>query len=606
MDLRNLITRNDEDEAAKSSPTIHSNGIVQTSPQVSPASQSPQIPQAPHAPQMHPSPVWQQVPSRTSFSSIPPQASYQQQLQIPTSIPINKVQPRLSIHNLMNDERPSLPTTAVGARANLSQLPAEDGNGKISLAPIRSSASSSPTSSIIYQQVRTPIIEPSRPVLSSLVTSSKTSSPKTPGNEIRRRSSITNITNEEDVDMDGHKTPNVARRHSSTATLTPASSEMNELKKESPTERQSPTILAESSGKREEPSEQTVEHKPDLEKTKSSTIEEEIHNLEVMKEIESTEEKNQKPRRYVEKPTWAKDYIPKLLRAGHHGNKVSIANPTKLSVASITGSIPRNNFNKLVTEWIWANIQGIKQDFVDVPNVETCIELELKVGSIWDKIKDRRIQLPVNTECIVSSDFIHQNCFFRSGISPKNFGDINGYLQKLAQDAQNRKKKDKFIIETSHNVDLIASEKKRNDKLVTERVTLDVKTKRRVASIEKQRVSDLFIYLPNTLFDLRLSMSLELPHEMNDPAFENFRRRVNMERDKDRTSYIHPATATRIDITKIKENQVTKYELEMELNTPELLRSMSMVSDDPLYYVDLVQAFLDNGRIITRQLSVQY
>jgi hypothetical protein len=27
--------------------------------------------------------------------------------------------------------------------------------------------------------------------------------------------------------------------------------------------------------------------------------------------------------------------------------------------------------------------------------------------------------------------------------------------------------------------------------------------------------------------------------------------------------------------------------------------------EDPLYYIDLVQAFLDNGRIITRHLSLQ-
>ncbi|QPG76556.1 hypothetical protein FOA43_003946 [Brettanomyces nanus] len=448
-----------------------------------------------------------------------------------------KLQPKLSIHNLMNNDEASK--------------------------------------------------KPAKPELASIVTN-KNDLPRVPGAEIKKRSSITTITNEEDVDMEGHKTPNVARRQSSSTSVTPGGSvDLVEVKKEK--ER----MYLDGEAKRKS--------KP----KRSFTIEEEIQNLKKLQEKEAEEKVHYKPRRYSEKPSWAKDYIPKLFKGLHH-SMLSLSNPTRLTVPSITGSIPRNDFNKLVTEWIWANIQGVKQDFVDIPHMESFLELELKVGTIWDKVKDRRLQLPVNSECIVAQEFIHQDCFFKSGITPKNFGDIKNYFEKLSQDAQSRKKKDKFIVESSHNVDLIAQERKRNDKLVTGRVTLDVKTKRRVASIEKQRVSDLFIYLPNSLFDLRLSMSLEIPREMNDAAFETFKHRVSMERDKDRSSYIHPATATRIDLTKIKENQVTKYELELEINTPELLRSMNMVSDDPLYYVDLIQAFLDNGRIVTRQLKLTY
>jgi polynucleotide 5'-triphosphatase len=104
-----------------------------------------------------------------------------------------------------------------------------------------------------------------------------------------------------------------------------------------------------------------------------------------------------------------------------------------------------------------------------------------------------------------------------------------------------------------------------------------------------------------------MSLSIELPNELNDAAFEIFKKRVTMEREKERTSYIHQATFTRIDLTKVREknNRIPKYELELEINTPALLRSMHNVMEDPLYYIDLVQAFLDNGRIITRHLSLQ-
>jgi len=533
--------------------------------------------------------------------------------------PLNKSQSRLSIHDLMNnDETPA-------SNPYLKPLEREN-SGKAPLTPLKTNISSSPTSSITGIQMQASTHETREPQQRNMEINS---SPKTPGHDIRRRSSISIITNDEDVDMLGNKTPNAALRHSTSTNKTNTSNTdfsnkeqdakskidvTNGLKKRKlKTTRGRPKKKLKKTEKKEKKKSMTVGDREDGKETKSTAdieahnaIQEEIQNLEELKHEEETEEhKQNKPRRYEEKPTWAKDYIPKLLLQEQKKHQ-SFANPTKLTVPSITGSIPRNDFNKLVTEWIWANVEGIKHEFSDVPHVENFIELELKLGNIWDKVKDQRIQLPVNTESVVNMDYIHQNCFFQGGMPQKSFKDIKEFLQGLVKDGQTGRRKDKFIIETSHNVDLIASEKRRNDKLVTGRVTLDVKTKRRVASIDKQRVSDLFIYMPGTLFDLRLSMSLELPHEMNDAAFENFKRRVTLTRDKDRVSYIHQSTATRLDLTKVVENETTRYELELEMNTPELLRSMSIISDDPLYYVDLVQAFLDNGRIISRQLSVQH
>ncbi len=548
----------------------------------------------------------------------------------PTHIhPLNISQPRLSIHDLMNNEE----TPGSNSHAHMAESLKRGDSGKTSLAPLKTNISSSPTGSISGMQIQTPMMEAgSHPSTTPQNGNAISSSPNTPGHDIRRRSSISNITNDEDIDMLGHKTPNVAIRHSTSTSTTDTPSTVilekekkkdvehmgdgsasngekkrkqktrgrprkKSKKSDQPEKREVVTLAGKNKGKK-------LDAPADIER--QNTIEKEIKNLEELKDEDKTEElKPKKPRRYEEKPTWAKDYIPKLLLQ-EQKKQQSFANPTKLTVPSITGSIPRNDFNKLVTEWIWANVEGVKHEFSDVPNVENFIELELKLGNIWDKVKDQRIQLPVNTESVVNMDYIHQNCFFQGGMPQQNFKDIKEFLQGLVKDGQTGRRKDKFIVETSHNVDLIASEKRRNDKLVTGRVTLDVKTKRRVASIDKQRVSDLFIYMPGTLFDLRLSMSLELPHEMNDAAFENFKRRVTLTRDKNRVSYIHQYTATRLDLTKVIENETTRYELELEMNTPELLRSMSIISDDPLYYVDLVQAFLDNGRIISRQLSVQH
>lgn len=352
-------------------------------------------------------------------------------------------------------------------------------------------------------------------------------------------------------------------------------------------------------------------------------LHDQIQHLEQLKQKEEIDDvpAEGKPKRYRTKPTWAQDFIPTVNHSRSTGfteartlkSNITGTNISKLEIPSITGSIPRNDFNKLVTEWIWANIEGIKQDYSDVPNVENCIELELKFGNVWDKVKDSRIQLPINTECVVATDYVNQECFFKPGITVENFNDTKAYMNKLIQEALESQQQgrgnanNKFVLENSHVVDLIASDSRRNDKPISGRVSLDIKTKRKTNSITKQRISDLYLHFPNTLFDLRLTLSVELPNELNDAAFEIFKKRVTMEREKERISYIHQATFTRIDLTKVREknSRVPKYELELEINTPALLRSMNNVMDDPLYYIDLVQAFLDNGRIITRHLSNQ-
>ncbi|GMF99163.1 unnamed protein product [[Candida] boidinii] len=106
-----------------------------------------------------------------------------------------------------------------------------------------------------------------------------------------------------------------------------------------------------------------------------------------------------------------------------------------------------------------------------------------------------------------------------------------------------------------------------------------------MSSIQKQKIADLIIYLPNSLFDLRLTMALELPIDLT----------------KIRETHNNPNQPQQVS----KRRPEPKYELELEINTKELLNSIESLSDDPLYFIDLVQSFLDNGRILARQLSVQ-
>lgn len=395
-------------------------------------------------------------------------------------------------------------------------------------------------------------------------------------NDIKTRTSITNLTNSDDVDIKGQHTPSAVSK---------------------------------------------TDAKPP-----KDVIKQQIEKLEQLaKKEEIVTSMDGKPKRYKNKPIWARDYVPQIYKnlavRNNDGVKSVLGdiqgmNVSRLSVPSISGTMPRNDFTKLVTEWIWANHEAVKNSYGDVPNVSDYIELELKLGQIIDKAKDRRISLPVNTECVISNDYINQECMFQAGVLLPEFNGAIDTLETFMAEsneagpgtsATQKNKRGKFVMEKMHVVDMIASTASRNSRPSSTRVTLDTKTKRRVSSIQKQRINDLFLFLPNTRFDLRLTMSLELPVEMNDASYENFKGKINTQRDKDRVSYIHQATATRVDLTKVKESnsKITKYEVEVEMDNGSLIRSIKKVNDDPLLFPDLVQAFLDNARILTRKISTK-
>lgn len=363
--------------------------------------------------------------------------------------------------------------------------------------------------------------------------------------EIRNRSSITSITNESDVDMRGNS---VSRRSSSN---TPANKRAIE------------------------------------------------HDLKMLEQLEKNQDGIHKPKRYDTPPVWARDYVPVIRK-----RKQKVVKKSSLSAVSMTESVPYDDLTNGVTSWIYSNIVKVKEDYSNgreraIPNILDYLELELKVGQIFDKKTERRVILPVANECIISSDFFKQNCFFNAGIGSQNFHDANDFLESL---------KDAFVQTRTNHVDSVHSESQRDGKPINVRVTRDKDSKRVVAVINKMRVSDLVIFMPNFRFDMRLSMSLEIPKTTNETGAEAIEKRANMVREKTRTSFNHKPTFTQVDLTKIKESSkkkppASKCELELELESSELVKSIDILAENNIYFVDLVKAFLDNGRILVRKLG---
>ena len=88
------------------------------------------------------------------------------------------------------------------------------------------------------------------------------------------------------------------------------------------------------------------------------------------------------------------------------------------------------------------------------------------------------------------------------------------------------------------------------------RITTDQKTGRELAKIIKMRVADIEIYSPRTLFDWRVSVSLEMNYEgdtrdLEEAGAEGGKR---PDRNKDRMSYKH--LAYQIDLTQVTPAEV--------------------------------------------------
>ncbi|ODV98108.1 hypothetical protein PACTADRAFT_185491 [Pachysolen tannophilus NRRL Y-2460] len=544
------------------------------------------------------------------------QAQQQGQQQAPLHPP--DLKPRLSINHLVNEEEsppPRLLSTPLTKQANL-------------FNPTNSGSSNKSSTSSLAHSV----------------------------DDIRARNSIVNITNEEDVDIEGNATPSFARRYSSSENNSPVVHKVNingqlpipsntTLKKDFVVP--GPIMKATSntnvsnkqySGEKESDNTSPVpklEH--DNEHVHANEQEQEIsstpstinsfpqknhevkpmsiaEDIKLLNEITKKKtEKNNKPRRLTTPPIWATDWISSTLKTNKQNSSNSNSSrqrlrktSTSLEALSISNVEPFNDLTRLISQWIYAVLDGIHD-----PSLKQFLEIELKLGFIWSKENDARLMLPVTSESILNTQYFNENCFFKSGIPYQQLRDLKDYLEMLNKSQKSRKTQ--FVIEKFKQKDEFFRSAVRNSLPTNARVTTDVTTNRIDATIDKKRLSDLFVYLPNSLFDIRISISLEIPLDYKEEQLNSFQKQVNLIRIKDRTSYIHHATFTRIDVTKVEEYDkehgnknkppIKKCEVELEVDTHELLNSIESLESDPYYFEDLVKTFLDNGRLIARHLS---
>lgn len=357
-----------------------------------------------------------------------------------------------------------------------------------------------------------------------------------------------------------------------------------------------------------------------------------IDELKRLKQLKS----KKKPTRYTTPPIWAQEWIPPNQR--HLLDNAATA-PDSLSTlsdkrlfdnsktqsidleCSITGVIPSPSITRTIAEWIFANFRDIAEQN------HKYVELELKFGTIIDKRKNLRINLNVATECVYTD---HSDIKFDMQVEELAWNDLCKYFQvletsyqdelrKLGASGRNKPKR-KFTTLESDITDTIYHVKDgRNEQPKSIRVSKDNNLNPpRYTAIEKHRISSLYVHVPANMYDLRLSLSLEMP--IAETAIEQVMARnvPTLIREKKRNSWTHPPTVSQFDLTLVSIPRETKsksgkklierdqnYEVEIEINTPQVFNAIDkfIKNVDPYRFEELVEIFMNNARVLNNRVT---
>ncbi|KAJ3085266.1 hypothetical protein HK102_000161 [Quaeritorhiza haematococci] len=195
--------------------------------------------------------------------------------------------------------------------------------------------------------------------------------------------------------------------------------------------------------------------------------------------------------------------------------------------------------------------------YIDMNNPH--IEVEAKLGLLIDKHTRQRIQLPIVSEAVLKDDGSFR---FESNMTMAQHHHFNNLLNSLVVPGcklryTHRKEVDQFY-------------RNRGSKI---RVSVDEKTGQVIPGgvVEKKRIADLNVHMPNAPLDYRISVNVEMPAKQpSDDQIPEFRR------EKDRLSYRHEIC--QVDLTQVKSVKRGDTELMHELEV-EFIRSADLVTE---------------------------
>lgn len=309
-------------------------------------------------------------------------------------------------------------------------------------------------------------------------------------------------------------------------------------------------------------------------------------DLRILNEIAATS----KPNKYNNVPIWAQKWKPTIKALQNIDKKdLKIDN-------SFLNIIPDDDLTKSVQDWVYATIYSIP------PDLRPLIEMEMKFGLIMDRKTPDRISPPISSQAVYTELDAHMT----PNIEAPVFEELKKYLRGISEVSENS---GKFSIIESQTRDSLYRVGVATQRPRFLRMSTDINTGRVAQFIEKRKVAHLLLFSPKDSYDVKISINLEIPVSDTEPP-EKYKDQTPMsERGKQRVSFIHNDSCTRIDVTKVENqrngrgNPEVTHEIELEINTPALLSAFNDITSDSKVYASVIRTFLNNGTLIRRKLS---
>lgn len=198
------------------------------------------------------------------------------------------------------------------------------------------------------------------------------------------------------------------------------------------------------------------------------------------------------------------------------------------------------------------------------------IEIEGRVGVLLDKSSDNRWKFPISSETLLSSKC--EQFKFVPYLSVEIFQHLNVYLN----DKVNKSPKD-VTYKRTKEIDRFYKKRDTGDKI---RVSLDPQSMQPIRAILKDKKKNFDFLCPQSLFDFRVTVSLE-----NTVEFKTDDDNVvpQMERVKDRLSYQFDIWT--IDITSVSEYSLDQFEVRRE-EVPRVTYEVEMEVNPDVFFAE--------------------
>ncbi|EPX72963.1 RNA 5'-triphosphatase [Schizosaccharomyces octosporus yFS286] len=294
-----------------------------------------------------------------------------------------------------------------------------------------------------------------------------------------------------------------------------------------------------------------------------------------------------------------KDYIADVDKKRAKENEPEATESDKKKPKTVAVAKPELNIlNKSVLHDTTRTVSNFLLHYLTNEPVEN-IEIEAKLGTLVDLDSQNRFEFPVLSETVLNPEF-NLRTRFQSDMPASEHKHFNEFLNNAFRESQ-RPGRVPIVYKHVKQVDLFYDSKNHGHDRV--RVTRDQKDNRVLACVMKRRIADLYLYCPNDAFDVRISISDEIPVSMPPQDTPPLLTRI-----KDRVGYQHQDV--KIDLTMTIQNDpryesTKRHELEVEFNNTAGLRERAMRAKEGAEpsWDRRVQLFLDNIRILRRENS---